>query len=343
MASSGELKLENQPSSPGHDLDVAIFVVAILLRSGKDLPIADIGGTSDPYCVVTAGQQTKQTEVIKKTLNPEWNQKFIFLLEQPEVLKFTVWDWDRVGEHDFLGECEIETSQLFGVMGVFDDYVSLKNPKHPKKAKGELNVKVSCRRIAPTSSAEVEFATARKRIAYLEGLVQTLSSNRDESEDVKKLQEEMQILKAKIEEMKEKRAKSKESEKKMKLLIEEMSREREEKKALVGELKREIETSKLVKGGAIVAAAAEQAEVEQLRSRIAKLEGDLQKKSEQLERILKEQSRRADEPSESSKSSISAPSAGGEIGITVGTATESKLFDQRLPFCVCCGNPCIIS
>lgn len=36
----------------------------------------DVGGSSDPYCVISVDNKTVKTKVIKKTLNPVWNEKF---------------------------------------------------------------------------------------------------------------------------------------------------------------------------------------------------------------------------------------------------------------------------
>lgn len=43
----------------------------------KDLIAADAGGTSDPYVRIHVGREIangKKTQVVKKSLNPEWNE-----------------------------------------------------------------------------------------------------------------------------------------------------------------------------------------------------------------------------------------------------------------------------
>ncbi|GAV65991.1 C2 domain-containing protein [Cephalotus follicularis] len=68
----------------------------------------DILGTSDPYVklILTADKlPAKKTTIKKRNLNPEWNEKFKFVVKDPQsqVLKVQVFDWDKVGAHDRLG------------------------------------------------------------------------------------------------------------------------------------------------------------------------------------------------------------------------------------------------
>jgi hypothetical protein len=43
---------------------------------GADLVAKDRGGTSDPLAQLVLGTQTRETQVVPKTLNPEWNESF---------------------------------------------------------------------------------------------------------------------------------------------------------------------------------------------------------------------------------------------------------------------------
>jgi Ca2+-dependent lipid-binding protein len=36
------------------------------------------GGLCDPYCIVTLEKNQVKTKVIKKTLNPVWDEEFLF-------------------------------------------------------------------------------------------------------------------------------------------------------------------------------------------------------------------------------------------------------------------------
>lgn len=56
---------------------ILLFVIQGVLRinvvEARDLIKQDIGGKSDPYCVVSIGTQQFRTRTIYNTLNPIWN------------------------------------------------------------------------------------------------------------------------------------------------------------------------------------------------------------------------------------------------------------------------------
>eukprot|EP00958_Prasinococcus_capsulatus_P024999 scaffold4066_cov417-Prasinococcus_capsulatus_cf.AAC.3 len=81
----------------------------VYIQRARDLMAADMDGTSDPYLVATlAGQQTWKTKLKRRTLNPEYNQEFYFLVPNSyngnEKITFLVKDWDKYSRDDFLGE-----------------------------------------------------------------------------------------------------------------------------------------------------------------------------------------------------------------------------------------------
>ena len=84
----------------------------------KNVLAADRGGTSDPYVRLHLGDKIKQaqkTKVIKKTLNPVWNETFEFLINvsrRQENLTIECFDYDIVGSNDSLGKVVIAVDQL---------------------------------------------------------------------------------------------------------------------------------------------------------------------------------------------------------------------------------------
>ena len=61
----------------------------------------DFLGASDPYVKLhLSGERlpAKRTTVKRKTLNPEWNENFKFIVRDPhtQVLELHVYDWDKV-------------------------------------------------------------------------------------------------------------------------------------------------------------------------------------------------------------------------------------------------------
>ncbi len=56
---------------------------------------------------------------MSNTLNPQWNQSFIFSPLRPHdlrgrALEVTVWDNDRLGANEFLGEVTLDLTDLAG-------------------------------------------------------------------------------------------------------------------------------------------------------------------------------------------------------------------------------------
>lgn len=80
----------------------------IRIIRGINLAIRDIR-TSDPYIVLTMGNQKVQTRVIKRTTNPEWNEEFTFTISDPRIpINLTVYDHDRFSKDDAMGEAMVD-------------------------------------------------------------------------------------------------------------------------------------------------------------------------------------------------------------------------------------------
>ncbi|KAI8881574.1 C2-domain-containing protein [Backusella circina FSU 941] len=104
----------------------------IHVQKGLNLAVADSNGTSDPYAVLLVdGSKKNSTEVIPKTLNPEWNEHFTIPLSKEKPISFIeieVWDKDKLTElsfkelltfkkelyqDDFLGKITLPVGKLF--------------------------------------------------------------------------------------------------------------------------------------------------------------------------------------------------------------------------------------
>eukprot|EP00755_Sulcionema_specki_P004516 Sspe_Gene.4546::Locus_1490_Transcript_2_3_Confidence_0.400_Length_2895::g.4546::m.4546 len=88
-------------------------MLEVAVNWAQDLIAADAMGTSDPYVVLEVTGLTKKTESVttskkQKTLNPVWNERYRFDLANGAVvvLRFTVYDHDKMGQPDFLGYAE---------------------------------------------------------------------------------------------------------------------------------------------------------------------------------------------------------------------------------------------
>lgn len=122
----------------------------VKIISGHDLPAMDITGTSDPYAVVSYAGRKRTTEVAPRNLNPLWRQTydFPFLDGTPkaEMLKLTVYDWDRFGDHDLIGEVEIEVPDLDAPVlhGWFDLRLKDDSGDSSPEFRGRVRVLIHC-------------------------------------------------------------------------------------------------------------------------------------------------------------------------------------------------------
>ncbi|XP_018620955.2 synaptotagmin-9-like isoform X2 [Scleropages formosus] len=96
-----------------YDLDLEQLIVKI--HKALDLPAKDFSGSSDPYVKIylLPDRKTKhQTKVHRKTLNPVFDEVFLFPVPYAELtsrkLHFSVYDFDRFSRHDIIGQVVVE-------------------------------------------------------------------------------------------------------------------------------------------------------------------------------------------------------------------------------------------
>ena len=76
---------------------------------------ADRNGKSDPFCVFELnGDKVFKSKVLKKTLNPAWNEFFETKVPSRTSAEFIVkiYDWDLAGDADFLGQARLDLGGL---------------------------------------------------------------------------------------------------------------------------------------------------------------------------------------------------------------------------------------
>jgi len=93
--------------------------VTVVVLKARNLPKMDITGLSDPYVkiyLIYNGQRIskKKTHVKKRTLNPVFNESFVFDLPKTDAgglgefqLEFLLLDWDRVTKNEVIGRLEL--------------------------------------------------------------------------------------------------------------------------------------------------------------------------------------------------------------------------------------------
>ncbi|XP_078154386.1 ADP-ribosylation factor GTPase-activating protein AGD12-like [Carex rostrata] len=102
-----------------------IGILQIKVKKGSKLAIRDFR-SSDPYVVLTLGQQKAQTSVMKANLNPVWNE--VLKLSVPQAygpLKLQVFDQDVISSDDLMGEAEVDLQPLITSASAFGDPDSL--------------------------------------------------------------------------------------------------------------------------------------------------------------------------------------------------------------------------
>ncbi|XP_066262384.1 multiple C2 and transmembrane domain-containing protein isoform X2 [Euwallacea similis] len=116
-----------------HNLkDVGHLTVKVFRATG--LASADIGGKSDPFCVLELGNARLQTQTEYKTLTPHWNKIFTFNVKDiNSVLDIIVFDEDRDHKVEFLGKVAIP---LLRIRNGEKRWYALKDKKLRSRAKG---------------------------------------------------------------------------------------------------------------------------------------------------------------------------------------------------------------
>ncbi|PIA63868.1 hypothetical protein AQUCO_00201295v1 [Aquilegia coerulea] len=83
-------------------------LLRIRVRRGVNLAIRDMC-TSDPYIVIKMGKQKLKTRVIKKNINPEWNDELTLSVEDANLpIKLKVYDKDTLSLDDKMGDAEFD-------------------------------------------------------------------------------------------------------------------------------------------------------------------------------------------------------------------------------------------
>ncbi|ETE64294.1 Synaptotagmin-2, partial [Ophiophagus hannah] len=115
----GEEEEEKEPENLGKlqfslDYDFQANQLTVGILQAAELPALDMGGTSDPYVKVFLLPDKKkkyETKVQKKTLNPTYNETFVFKIPYQELggktLVMAIYDFDRFSKHDIIGEVKV--------------------------------------------------------------------------------------------------------------------------------------------------------------------------------------------------------------------------------------------
>lgn len=86
------------------------YVFTVKTVEAEDLKACDVNGLSDPYVVLADECQRRisKTRVVYNNLNPRWDDSVDILTKGPLNLIATIWDWDAVGDHDYVGRTALK-------------------------------------------------------------------------------------------------------------------------------------------------------------------------------------------------------------------------------------------
>lgn len=116
-----------------------IGMLKVKIIKGTNMAIRDML-SSDPYVVLTLGQQKVQTAVVKSNLNPVWNQDLMLSVPHDYgAVKLEVYDYDTFSADDIMGEAEIDIQPMITSAIAFGDAGMFQNMQIGKWLKSQDN------------------------------------------------------------------------------------------------------------------------------------------------------------------------------------------------------------
>ncbi|KAL8268628.1 hypothetical protein R6Q59_002426 [Mikania micrantha] len=121
-----------------------IGLIKVNVVKGTNLAVRDMM-TSDPYVILSLGNQSVKTRVIKSNLNPVWNEKLMLSIPNNiPPLKVIVYDRDTFKADDFMGDAEIDIQALVSAAKAFEnsevDESALRHGKYAESKDGVITI-----------------------------------------------------------------------------------------------------------------------------------------------------------------------------------------------------------
>ncbi|KAJ6726239.1 PROTEIN C2-DOMAIN ABA-RELATED 10 [Salix purpurea] len=89
-------------------MDSIFGLLKLRVKRGINLAVRDLG-SSDPYVVITMGNQKLKTRVVKKNCNPVWNEELtLSITDLNAPINLTVFDKDTFTVDDKMGDASID-------------------------------------------------------------------------------------------------------------------------------------------------------------------------------------------------------------------------------------------
>ncbi|KAI3768180.1 hypothetical protein L2E82_18641 [Cichorium intybus] len=82
-------------------------LLRVHIHRGINLAVRDVR-TSDPYVIIRMGKQKLKTRVVKKNINPVWDEDLTLSVSEPLPVKLEVYDSDTFSLDDKMGDAEFD-------------------------------------------------------------------------------------------------------------------------------------------------------------------------------------------------------------------------------------------
>ncbi|BHF76205.1 Synaptotagmin-2 [Sparganum proliferum] len=148
------------------DYDFTKGELTVGVIQATDLPGMDMSGTSDPYVKVYLMPEKKkfETKVHRKTLNPVFNETFLFKVPYAEVaaktLRFNVFDFDRFSKHDQIGQIVVPLGSV-DLARVIEEWRDLLPPDDDERENKLGDICFSLRYVPTTGKLTVNILEAK--------------------------------------------------------------------------------------------------------------------------------------------------------------------------------------
>ncbi|KAK2740455.1 hypothetical protein FQN57_006082 [Myotisia sp. PD_48] len=105
-----EVLAKNAPPVAKRQRNITNYVFTVKIVEAEDLKGCDMDGLSDPYVVLTDEYQKRisKSRIIYDNLNPRWDDTVDIVTKTPLNIIATIWDWDAVGDHDYVGRTSLK-------------------------------------------------------------------------------------------------------------------------------------------------------------------------------------------------------------------------------------------
>ncbi|KAF3331391.1 C2 and GRAM domain-containing protein [Carex littledalei] len=154
--------------------------LVVQVIEARNLLAMDSNGLSDPYVKVQLGRQRAKTKVVKKSLNPIWDEEFSFRVGNlKEEICISVLDEDKYFADDFLGQIKVPVLNLLDKenlsLGIQWYQLQPKSKKSKIKNCGEICINISLSQNTSDDSALISQPS-----------LDDLTSNSDKSSELKR-------------------------------------------------------------------------------------------------------------------------------------------------------------